>query len=167
MDLGLLVLRTVVGLLFAGHGAQKLFGAFGGSGVEGTAGFFEGLGLRPSRAQAVGSGLAELGGGLLFAVGLLTPLAAALIAAVMTAAVVSVHARNGIWSKDGGFEYNLVLVAAAFAVTAVGPGSWSLDAVLDLDASGVGWALAGLGAGLLGGLGAVAVGRLGSRLAAE
>jgi putative oxidoreductase len=92
--------------------------------------------------------------------GLLTPLAAAALTGVMTAAVIVVHARNGIWITEGGYEYNLVMVAAAFALVAVGPGAWSLDNALGLDLTGEVWALAALAAGLLGGLGAVLGGRL-------
>jgi putative oxidoreductase len=155
MELGLLVLRVVVGALFVGHGAQKLFGLFGGHGVAGTAGFFDQIGLRPSRLHAIFAGVAETAGGLLLALGLLTPLAAVLITAVMTAAIITVHLRNGVWVTENGFEYPLVLIAAAFAVTAVGAGDWSLDGVLDLDVAGAGWALGALALGLLGGIGAV------------
>src|SRR5688500_18533491 len=95
MELGLLILRVVVGALFVGHGAPKLFGLFGGHGLSGTAGFFEQIGLRPSKLHAVGAGAAELTGGLLLALGLLTPLAAVLLTAVMTAAILTVHLRNG------------------------------------------------------------------------
>jgi putative oxidoreductase len=155
MEIGLLVLRVVVGALFVGHGAQKLFGVFGGHGLLGTAGFFEQIGLRPSRLHAVFAGVAETAGGLLLALGLLTPLAAVLLTAVMTAAIVTVHLRNGVWVTENGFEYPLVLIAAVFAVTAIGAGDWSLDNVLDLDVAGAGWALGALGLGLIGGLGAV------------
>ena len=160
MNLALLVLRVVVGLLFAGHGAQKLFGAFGGHGLKGTAGFFENIGLRPGSRHALGAGLAEFGGGLLLALGLVTPLAAAAIIAVMTAAVLTVHGSNGPWVTNNGFEYNLVLAAVAFALAGVGAGAWSLDHALSLDVSGTGWALLALAAGVLGGLGAVLSGRL-------
>jgi putative oxidoreductase len=160
MNLGLIVLRVVAGLLFAGHGAQKLFGSFGGHGVSGTAGFFESLGLRPGRPHALLAGGAEFFGGLLLALGLVTPLASTVLIAVMTTAIIVVHGKNGVWSSNGGFEYNLVLAAIAFAVTGVGPGAWSLDHALSLDLSGTGWALASLGAGILGGIGAVVSGRL-------
>jgi putative oxidoreductase len=164
MNVGLAVLHILVGVLFVGHGAQKLFGAFGGHGLEGTAGFFESIGLRPGRVHAAAAGLAETGGGALLALGLLTPLGAALVTAVMTAAVLTVHVRNGVWVTQNGFEYNLVLVAAVFALAAVGAGTVSLDSALGLDVAGAGWALGALGAGLLGGLGAVLSGRLiGSR----
>ena len=160
MNLGLLVVRVIVGVLFFGHGAQKLFGWFGGHGIEGTGGFFEQLGFPNGKLQAALAGLAEAGGGILLALGLLTPLSLAAITAVMLVAVVKVHLANGIWAANNGFEYNLVLVAIAFAVTAVGPGNWSLDHVLSLDLSGAGWALGALGAGLIGGLGALAQTRL-------
>jgi len=87
VELALLVLRVVVGALFVGHGAQKLFGVFGGHGLAGTAGFFESIGLRPGRLHAPAAGVAELGGGALIALGLFTPLGAMLIIAVMVAAV--------------------------------------------------------------------------------
>jgi putative oxidoreductase len=160
MDLTLLVFRIVMGGLFVGHGSQKLFGAFGGQGLGGTAATFEKIGLPPGRRNAVAAGLAEALGGLLIALGLIVPLGAAALIATMVAAVVAVHARNGVWVTENGFEYNLVLIAAAFLLTGVGPGAWSLDAVLGLGLSGAGWALGALGAGLLGGIGAVVDGRL-------
>lgn len=160
MEIALLVLRLVVGLGFAAHGAQKLFGVFGGHGIDGTAGFFEQIGLRPGKLHARAAGTAEFAGGLLIALGLVTPFAAAALIAVMTAAVLTVHVRNGFFNTAQGYEYNLVLVAALFALAGIGAGEWSLDYVLDLDLASTGWALAALGAGLLGGLGAVLSGRL-------
>jgi putative oxidoreductase len=160
MELGLLVLRVIVGALFVGHGAQKLFGLFGGHGVSGTAGFFDSLGLRPGKLHAIGAGTAEVAGGVLLALGLVTPLAAVLVTAVMTAAVLTVHLRNGVWVTANGYEYNLVLVAVAFALAGVGAGDWSLDNALGLDVAGTGWALGALGLGLLGGIGAVLSSRL-------
>jgi putative oxidoreductase len=160
MELGLLVLRIVVGALFVGHGAQKLFGWFGGAGPDGTGGMFESLGLRPGRATAIAAGLAELTGGALFASGFMTPLAAGLLIAVMSTAIATVHWPNGVWVSEGGFEYNLVLIAAAFAVTSIGAGKWSLDHVLDLHVAGPKWAVGALLAGLLGALGALALRRL-------
>jgi putative oxidoreductase len=160
MNLGLLVLRVVIGLLFFGHGAQKLFGWFGGYGLAGTGGFFEQMGFPHGKRQAALAGLAEAGGGILLALGLLTPLAAALIISVMVVAVSKVHFAKGVWNQDGGFEYNAVLAAAAFAVTAIGAGNWSLDNVLNLDVAGAGWALAALGAGILAGIGALVAARL-------
>lgn len=160
MDIGLLVLHAVVGLAFAAHGAQKLFGLFGGHGIEGTAGFFEQIGLRPGKLHAWASGIAEFGGGALIALGLFVPFAAAALIAVMVAAVLTVHLRNGFFNTENGYEYNLELIAAAFALAAIGAGEWSLDAAFGLDLAGTAWALGALGAGILGGVGAVLSGRL-------
>jgi putative oxidoreductase len=159
MDISLLALHALVGLLFVGHGAQKLFGAFGGPGLEGTAGYFESLGLRPGRVHAVVGGSAELVGGALLALGLLLPLGAALVIAVMTTATIVVHLDKGLWNSDGGFEFPLVMIAGAFALAAIGGGDYALDAVLDLDLTGTAWGLGALGAGVLGGLGAALAAR--------
>lgn len=166
MALGLLVLRIVTGALFAGHGAQKLFGAFGGHGLAGTGAFVESLGLRPGRMMALAAGLGELAGGTLLALGLLTPLAAAVLIAVMVTAIATVHWQNGLWVTDGGFEYNLVLATVAFAVASVGAGRWSLDGVLGLHLAGWTWAVAALVVGVLGGLAMVGARRLGGHGAA-
>ena len=159
MNLALLVVRVVVGLLFIGHGAQKLFGWFGGAGPQGTGQFFDDVGMRPGRAMAIVAGCAELGGGVLFALGLLTPLGAALLSAVMLVAIWSVHRRNGLWAAEGGFEYNLVLLAALFAVTAAGAGDWSLDGLWNIDVANAGWALAELAAAIVGAVIGVGFGR--------
>ncbi len=160
MNIGLLALHVIPGVLFMGHGAQKLFGKFGGHGLEGTAGFMESLGLRPGRTHAAAAGGAEFFGGLLLAVGLLVPVAAAVLIATMVTASLTAHRGKGVWAQNGGFELPLVYGTIAFALAAVGAGSVSLDAALDLDLAGTGWALAALAAGLLGGLGALASGRL-------
>lgn len=131
-DLGLLVLRLTLGTVFLGHGAQKAFGWFGGPGFGGATGFIGSLGFRPARLWA---GLAvggELTAGLLFLLGLLTPLAGLLVLATMAVAIAKVHGPKGFFVQDGGFEYNLVLIIAALAVTAIGPGAFSLDQVLGL-----------------------------------
>jgi putative oxidoreductase len=167
MNLTLLVLRLVLGLGFAAHGAQKLFGTFGGGGIAGTGGFFEQVGLRPGKLHALAAGTAELAGGLLIAVGLVTPFAAAALIGVMTAAVLTVHARNGFFVADNGFEYNLTLAAAVFALAGVGAGQWSLDHALGLHLRSTGWALAALAAGVLGGLGAILSGRLAAARVAD
>jgi putative oxidoreductase len=132
MDLGILLLRVVVGLLLAGHGAQKAFGWFGGHGFAGTRGFFGGmLRFRPAGFWTTLAVLAELGGGLLFAAGLLSPLGAlALIAAMLVATVVAHWPR--FWVTDGGIEYPLVLIAAAAAIGLTGPGAFSLDNALGI-----------------------------------
>ena len=160
MELALLALRLVVGLTFAAHGAQKVFGLFGGGGISGTAAAFDQIGLHPTRFQAWVAGMAELAGGLLLAVGLGTPLAAAVLIGAMVAAVLTVHLPSGFFNTSNGYEYNLVLAAAAFALAGTGPGEWSLENALDVELAGTGWALAALGAGVLGGVGAVQIGRL-------
>jgi putative oxidoreductase len=159
MELGLFILRVVVGALLAGHGAQKLFGYFGGHGLEGTAAFFEQIGLRPGLTHATAAGLMELTAGILLIFGLLTPLAAVMVTAVMVAAILTVHGENGPWVTENGFEYNLVLVAVAFALAAVGPGDWSLDAAMGLDIAGAAWAVIAAAAGACGGYAAVLMGR--------
>jgi putative oxidoreductase len=163
MDLALLVLRLVVGLTFAAHGAQKLFGAFGGYGIEGTAGFFEQIGLRPGKVHAWAAGIAEFFGGLAIALGLVTPVPAAALIAVMTAAVITVHLKHGFFVTNQGYEFNLALAAALFALAGIGAGNWSLDNVLSIDMTGAAWAVGALGVGVLGGIGAVISGRFVSR----
>ena len=148
MDLVLLVLRVVVGLLFVGHGTQKLFGWFGGHGIEGTAGFFESLGLRPGRKHATAAGAAEAGGGALVALGFLTPAAAASLIGVMSTAIRKVHAKNGPWVSEGGYEYNLALIAIMVALADVGPGHVSLDHALGIELKGPLVALLALAAGI-------------------
>ncbi len=163
MNLGLLVVRVVVGLLFAGHGAQKLFGYFGGHGLKGTAGFFEMIGLKPGHIHATAAGIMEFGGGLLLALGLVTPFAAAALIAVMVAAVITVHWTKGVWATDGGYEYNLVLASVAFLLAAGGPGAWSLDHAFGLHIHGVLWGIGALVVGIIGGVGAVMSGRSAAR----
>jgi putative oxidoreductase len=158
-----LILRLVVGLLFVGHGAQKLFGIWGGHGLKGTAGFFEQIGLRPGHVHASAAGLMEFGGGALLALGLFTPFAAAALIAVMTAAVITVHYEKGLWSTGGGYEYNLVLSAVAFGLAAIGAGNWSLDHAFSFSLHGVLWGIGAFVVGVLGGFGAVLSGRLQSR----
>src|SRR3954452_4389576 len=161
MDLALFVFRLGLGGFFVGHGAQKLFGSFGGHGLAGTGQFFESLGMRPGRQHATAAGIAEFGGGLLLVFGLLTPFAAAAITAVMVVAILTVHAKNGPSSTDGFQEYNAVLAAAVFSLAGVGAGAWSLDNAFGLDLSGTGWAVGELAVGILGGIGALLAGRRG------
>jgi putative oxidoreductase len=163
VNIALLALHAIVGVLFAGHGAQKLFGSFGGHGLEGTAGFFEQIGLRPGKLTALAAGATEFFGGILIALGLLTPFASAALIAVMTAAVITVHLKNGVWVTDQGYEYNLVLVLALFALAAADAGRYSVDHLIGLSLGSTAWGLGALGVGILGGLGAVAAGRLAGR----
>jgi putative oxidoreductase len=130
MDLGLLIIRLVIGILFIGHGAQKLFGWFGGYGLKGTGGWFDSIGMKPGVTMALLAGLAEFLGGILLAVGLFTPLAALMIAGTMLMAIVKVHAPNGFWSTSNGYEYNLTLIAVAVGLALIGPGKYAIDAIL-------------------------------------
>jgi putative oxidoreductase len=133
LSLGLLLIRAVFGLTLAAHGSQKLFGSFGGGGRTGTTKFFRSLGFRAPLLMALVAGLGELAGGLLFALGLLTPLAALILTVVMLNAIGTVHWKKGFFNSAGGYEFNLAIVASAVAITAIGPGRYSLD-------GGLGWA---------------------------
>jgi putative oxidoreductase len=159
MKLGLTLLRLIVGGLFVGHGMQKLTGAFGGNGLKKTGQAFESLGLRPGKTHALAAGVAEAGGGALIASGAATPIGATLLSATMATAIRTVHAPKGPWATNGGYEYNLVLMAIVFALTDVGPGYWSLDGARGHERWGTMWALAQLGAGLAGSAAAVAYGK--------
>ncbi|QTE02835.1 DoxX family membrane protein [Streptomyces cyanogenus] len=150
-DCGLLLLRLSFGLFMAGHGAQKVFGLFGGDGLTATARGFEALGYRPGKLFAVIGGLSELLGGLGLALGLLTPLAAAALIGVMINAMATVTGAHGAWDADGGVEYNVCIAVAALAVAAIGPGRLSVDRFFPWGRGGWGEAAVALG---LGGLGA-------------
>jgi putative oxidoreductase len=179
MNTALLVLRLVPGILFMGHGLQKLVPAryspplLHATGPGPLAGFFEQLGLRPGLPTVLLAGLGELGGGFLLASGLVTPLATALLAAVMTTAILSVHIRKGIWNADGGFELPLVYLTIAYVVSALGPGTLSIDSWAGIaNWTGVHWAEpdyirsgAAVGIGVAAGLLTMAVGRV--RIAME
>ncbi|MEK3704584.1 DoxX family protein [Paenibacillus sp. FSL R7-0198] len=130
LDVGLLLIRLVIGLSFMAHGAQKLFGWFGGYGIKGTGGWFESMGMKPGALVALLAGLAELGGGLLLALGLLTPVGGILIALTMVIAIVKVHGANGYWSTQNGFEYNLAILVIGVALALTGGGQYALDALI-------------------------------------
>jgi putative oxidoreductase len=151
MKFARLLLRLVVGALFIGHGTQKLFGWFGGYGLDATAQGFEKMGVRPGRLNAIAASTTEAAGGALLVLGLATPLAAAGLVAVMLTAINRVHLKNGPWTTNGGYEFNLVLIAAALALAETGPGPLSVDR--DRFA-GPGWALAALLGGIAGAAGA-------------
>ncbi len=129
---GLLILRIALGGIFFAHGAQKLFGWFGGRGISGHAGFLESLGVRPARLLAAVSGLGEFFGGLGVLSGFLMPLPAAAIIGAMSVAIIKVHLPKGFWNHDGGMEYPFVLAVLAFVIGLVGPGRCSLDRVLGI-----------------------------------
>ncbi len=143
--------RATIGLLFFGHGTQKLFGWFGGHGLPGTAGFVGSLGLRPPRFWAAVNGVTEAGAGALLALGLLSPLAAAAIIGAMLVAVVTVHWPKGVWNTNGGYELNLIMAASAAAVAFVGPGAYSVDAALSWTLAGTTWGALAVATGLLAG----------------
>ncbi|HET6362113.1 MAG TPA: DoxX family membrane protein, partial [Gemmatimonadota bacterium] len=132
MNGALLILRLILGLGLAAHGAQKLFGWFGGHGLAGTGGFFEGLGFRPGKAFALLAGLGEMGGGVLLALGLGGPLGPALSVLVMIVAAWSVHRQKGFFAMDGGLELPVLYATGAAAIALAGPGAWSLDAAIGL-----------------------------------
>ena len=157
MDLGRLLLRLTIGGTFFVHGTQKLFGWFGGYGLDGTGQFFESLGLRPGRRNAMAAGSTETGCGILVALGLATPLAAAGLSAVMITAL-----RAAIWNegfKPATGEHEVLLAVAALALTDTGPGAPSLDSALGLERRGPGWMLAALSAGAAGSAMAISMGR--------
>ncbi len=158
MKPGHLLLRVSVGGLFVGHGTQKLFGWFGGNGLEATGNFFESaLGLRPGKRHALAAGAAEAGGGALLVLGTATPIAASLITAAMITAIQRVHLSKGPWITNGGYEYNVVLIAAALALAETGPGSPSIDSARGSEAHGPKWAVLALLLGIIGAAGARAV----------
>lgn len=144
----------------AAHGSQKLFGWFGGYGLNGTAGFFESLGFRPGRLFAGAAAVTEIGSGVLLAIGLFEPLAAAAMVSVMIVAAVSVHWQHGFFAQQNGIELPLIygVVAAALALT--GPGAYSVDALLGLTSFWTPEVVAGaLAAGVVGGIANLALRR--------
>jgi putative oxidoreductase len=132
LSLAAVIPRVIVGLIFAGHGAQKLLGWFGGHGLPGTAALFRRIGLEPAVPWAVVAGLIETLGGLALALGLATPIAAIALTAVMFAATFFVHAPRGFWAAAGGYEYPLVLIGICSLFGFAGAGPYSLDAYWNL-----------------------------------
>ena len=131
-DLGLLALRLVAGGLMAGHGAQKLFGWFGGYGPEGTGGWLESLGLKPGKEWALVAGASEFGSGVLTALGLASPLGPVGMLAPMAIATGKVHWNKPIWVSEGGAELPLINMAVGVGLALAGPGRYSLDRALGL-----------------------------------
>ncbi len=149
VSVGLLLLRVLVGVTFSLHGFQKLFGWFGGGGLEGTAGWFGSLGFGDGGAAALLAGASEAAGGLGLALGLLTPLSAAAVIGTMTVAAFVNASDNGFWSVNKGWELNGYLIAVAWALATTGPDRYSVDAALGLPVpSGVIPGLLALGVGL-------------------
>jgi putative oxidoreductase len=161
MATGILLLRLTIGLTLAAHGAQKLFGWFGGQGLEEAGQAFDAIGFKPGRRHAILAGLVEIAAGLFLALGLAAPLAAAVVLSVMMVAAVSVHGRNGFFITEGGYEFNVVFGMAAWTIAFTGPGPYSLDAALGVALGGEVWGLAAFAVSLIG-----AVGQLAQRQAA-
>lgn len=149
---GRLVLRVTVGGYFFGHGMQKLAGWFGGGGLDGTAQFFEQVGLRPGRENARLAGAAEAGGGSLLVLGLCTPAAVGVLTGVMTNAIRYVHAKNGFWNSNGGVELPAIILAGLASLADAGPGPFSLDEALGIRLRGPAVMVAAMGAGAAGAL---------------
>lgn len=159
-DLGLLILRLALGITMAAHGYNKFFG---GGGLAGTAGWFDSMGMKPGMFHARVAASTEMAAGLGLAAGLLTPVCAAGFVALMFVAAWTVHRKNGFFIVKEGWEYNLVLAAAAVAVAALGAGRYSLDHLLFAGSGSYhllhGWrglAIA-LGLGMAGGIGQLAI----------
>jgi len=150
VDIGIVLLRAIVGLTLAAHGAQKLFGWFNGPGLTGTAAGLEHLGFRPGYRHAITAGAVETVGGLLLTIGLFTPLAASIVVSVMIVAAVSAHLKKGFFITSGGYEYNVVLGASALAIAFTGPGRVSLDALLGFLVGGSAWGVGALLVGIAG-----------------
>jgi putative oxidoreductase len=149
VNIGLLLLRVVVGSLFTGHGTQKLLGWFGGHGPDGTGGFFHSIGYRPGKPMAVLGGVAEAGGGLLLLLGLLTPVGSLAIVAMMASATFAVHLSKGLWNTNGGYELPLTFATVATAVAFTGPGRYSVDRIAGWHLSGMAYGIGVAGLGIL------------------
>src|SRR5438094_6010335 len=132
MDTGIFIIRLFFGLAVAAHGAQKLFGWFGGHGIKATGAMFESIGFRPGAVFAAAAGLTEMGGGLLLALGLFTPFGAAGVISTMLVAMISVHLKNGFFAMGNGIELPFLYGVAALGIAFTGPGSLSLDGLLSL-----------------------------------
>jgi putative oxidoreductase len=153
---GLLLMRVVVGLTLSAHGLNKFFG---GGKIPGTAGWFDSMGMKPNgRVHAILAASTETGAGVLFALGLLTPLAAAGFVGLMIVAAYTVHLKNGFFIVKSGWEYNLVLAVVAVGIAMVGPGKYSLDWALGFDFAFEPWLAFVLSAvvGTVGGVGLLA-----------
>jgi putative oxidoreductase len=151
MSYGLLLLRLVLGLTMAAHGSQKLFGWWGGPGLRGMHGWLNSMRFRGGWLPVLLIVTAELGGGIALALGLLTPLAALGVVTAMMVAVWTVHKAKGFWNGNGGYEFNLLIVAAGAALAGTGPGRFSLDRAFGWDdnLSGVWWGVGVLAAGVV------------------
>lgn len=166
-DVSMTILRVVVGGLFLIHGTQKLFGWFDGPGMDGTEQMMQGLGMQPARLHAAAAATFETLGGLLLLTGLFVPVAALMLVAVMTTAIRTVHLAKGLFNHNGGYEFNLVMLAVPVAVASVGPGWLSLDNLFGVTWASWGWAVAALVAGVIGSTVAIATARSGGAAAEQ
>jgi putative oxidoreductase len=130
ISLGLLILRIVAGLTLAAHGSQKLFGWFGGPGFNGTLGMMKSMRFEPNWLWALLAGLGEFAGGLLLAVGFLTPIGAIGVVGAMLMAILKAHWKNGFWNSKRGYEFPLNLLVIALVIGIVGPGNYAIDAAI-------------------------------------
>lgn len=151
MDIGLLIVRIVMGGLFVGHGAQKLFGWFGGGALPGTAAMMDSLGYRSGRTAAIMAGATEFGAGMLLVFGFLTAFAAAGVIGVMINAIIAVHLPKGAWNTNGGYEYPVVLASLATLLAFAGAGRYSLDSAAGTGMNGSFWGVWALALGLVAG----------------
>jgi putative oxidoreductase len=158
IDLGILIVRLAVGLTFAAHGAQKVFGWWAGPGFAGWTGAMTRMGLRPAPLWAALSAGVELVGGLLLVVGFLTPIASAMVVAKSVYIVLRVHLPKGFWNKNGGIEFPLQLLAGALLIAASGPGAIAIDRAVGLDLDSW-WRAAFLVVAVLGALATMAIPR--------
>ena len=145
-----LLARLVIGGMFFAHGTQKLLGWFDGPGLDGTSGMMDKLGLAPARTNALAAASSETFGGIAIAAGAATPLAVTSLIATMVTAIRTVHWSNGFFSADGGYEYNLTIIAALLLIADAGPGPISVDAAFGIEESGPGVALAAAALGVIG-----------------
>jgi putative oxidoreductase len=150
--------RLALGGVFFAHGTQKLFGWFGGPGPEATGETMDKLGMHPGKRNALAAGSAETLGGLGIALGAFTPAAAAALIGTMITAIRTVHLQKGFFNSEGGYEFNLSLIAALLILVDGGPGSPSIDSALGLNDTGSGWALLALAAGAAGSAATIAAG---------
>lgn len=132
LEYGLLIVRLALGLAIAAHGAQKLFGWFGGYGIAGTGGFFESLGFRPGKLFAAAAGASEFFGGVLIALGLFGAVGPMLVLSTMLVAMLSVHVKNGFWATNNGIEVPFIYATGAVTLAFAGFGAISLDALLGI-----------------------------------
>ncbi|HET8601489.1 MAG TPA: DoxX family protein [Segeticoccus sp.] len=159
MQIARFIGRVTIGGLFIGHGMQKLMGWFGGPGLEGTDQMMTSLKMHPPRINSLVAGATEAGAGALVAAGLATPLGASGLIGVMTTAIRKVHWPQGVWNASGGYEYNLVIIAALAALAEAGPGELSLDHALGIDQRGTRWAIGALALGIATSIASTEVGR--------